>query len=75
MQAPVATIICITSVLLPSLVPKSCHTASRSIPLLMDQSIEVDDQEPVPNDGEPPDEDVPTTSSELEQHSESEESK
>lgn len=41
----------------------------------MDQSIEVDDQEPVPNDGEPPDEDVPTTSSELEQHSESEESK
>ena len=41
----------------------------------MDQSIEVDDQEPVPNDGEPLDEDVPTTSSELEQHSESGESK
>ena len=41
----------------------------------MDQSIEIDDQESVPNDGETADEDVPTTSSELEQHSGSDESK
>ena len=32
----------------------------------MDQSIEVDDQEPAPHNDEPTDEDIPTTSSELE---------
>ena len=38
----------------------------------MDQSIEVDDQEPAPHNDEPTDEDIPTTSSELEHHSGSE---
>ncbi len=41
----------------------------------MAQYIEVDDQESVRNDDEPVDEDIPTTSSELEHHSGSEESK
>ena len=41
----------------------------------MDQSIEVDDQEPAPNDDESAGEDVPTTSSEFEHLSGSEESR
>lgn len=69
MQSPVATIICIIYTHFPSLVPKIPDTALR---LLMDQSIEVDEQESAPNDNEPADEDIPTTSSELEHHSESE---
>lgn len=69
MQSPVATTICIIYVHFPSLVPKIPDTALR---LLMEQSIEVDDQESAPNDDEPADEDIPTTSSELEHPSESE---
>ena len=41
----------------------------------MDQSIEVDNQESAPNDDEPADEDIPTTSSELEHRPGSEQSK
>ena len=41
----------------------------------MDQTIEVDDQQPVPNTEESANDDIPTTSSELEQHSGSEESR
>ena len=41
----------------------------------MDQAIEVDNQESAPNDDEPADEDIPTTSSELEHHPGSEQSK
>ena len=41
----------------------------------MDQSIEVDDQAMGSNNEQPANDDIPTTSSELEQHSGSEESR
>ena len=65
----VATSICILSASFLFLVPDSCETPFRLPPLLMDQSIEVDDQEPAPHNDEPANEDILTTSSELENHS------
>ncbi len=74
-QFAVATIICNIPASFLFLVSGIFSTTLRLTPLLMAQYIEVDDQESVRNDDEPLDEDIPTTSSELEHHSGSEESK